>query len=397
MNTTAPVPMRTRSERDGELVVTLDYLSMRLLRPMPIEIRNESMALVKRIEPDHPVELAEGLYQISAVLHDGLEYRRIANVKASARSEVQLAPDESGRAFASSLDEPPSIPVTTRPRIKSDGLPSAAESSAPREPGRGVTRRQADLHGEDYLAFNVPSYFTVNETTRITLDRLQSAAIVSVGETEWTLRGSDLHQGVASASVSVDGVLWRISLPLSSEHEQCLLRIDPRLSSTPVTAWIAPDRTTASALQNMLLKGEYSALVPLAERATDLLRHKYDDPTGASLGALILHKVGRLAPYTDWLENLARDFSWIPDSKVFLASLLVDDREDLYRALELAIDAATTQMLFSETLSILLDMLRRWPYPEMTEPHRTLIEDLARDCVYVSSTSLFLCRPLVTL
>jgi hypothetical protein len=220
--------------------------------------------------------------------------------------------------------------------------------------------------------------------------------VVSVGDDagEWRLRGEGAFETMPNAIVRVGDVAWQISLPVNLGDGQCLLRVDPGNARTPVTAWIAPERTMAGALQNMLLKGEYTALIPVAEQAIELLRSKYQDPTGAALGALILHKVGGLQPYALWLENLARDFAWIPDGNVLLASLLVQDHQQLERALKLALDASSKLLLHAETYSILLDMLRRWPDPGMTAPHRATIDSLARQGAYVAWGSLFLCNAI---
>ena len=201
-----------------------------------------------------------------------------------------------------------------------------------------------------------------------------------------------MPHGVATATVRVADTAWRISLPLGPGDGECLLRVDGANARAPVTAWIAPERTMVAALQNMLLKGEYAALVPVAEQAIELLRSKYQDPTGATLGALILHKVGRLKPYASWLENLARDFAWIPDGNVLLASLLVEDHQQLDRALQLALSACARRLLHAETHAILLDMLRRWPDRGAMEAHRGAFETLARQRAYVARGSLYLCN-----
>ena len=51
-----------------------------------------------------------------------------------------------------------------------------------------------------------------------------------------------------------------------------------------------------------------------------------------ALGGLTLHRYGRLRERQDWIENLARDFAWIPDGRILLAALLMNDRECFARA-----------------------------------------------------------------
>jgi hypothetical protein len=349
MNTTVPTMMREQPDEYGELRVTLGTQSTQPNSAAPIEIRDENMKLVQRAGSDDLVKLSAGIYQISAVLQDGIEHRRIAKVKPLAICEVELVANES----IPEEQVPEQVHMT--PRVK----PTAAM-----------------------------------EPPRTQLPELEGAIVVGGGTSEWRLRGADVTNSVPHATIHLDHATWRISLPLNRDDGECLLRIATNHRSAPLRAWIAPERTTPRALQNMLLKGEYAALIPVTEQAVELLRSKYQDPSGASLGALILHKVGGLAPYADWLENLADDFDWLPDSKVFLASLLVDDHQQLDRALDLALSAGKKRLLFAETHSILLDMLRRWPGRTMTEPHRAEIDALARLGAYIDSTSLFLCHSI---
>jgi hypothetical protein len=78
-----------------------------------------------------------------------------------------------------------------------------------------------------------------------------------------------------------------------------------------------------------------------------LLAEKYSDPTGAALGALILYKVGRLGGWTGWVENLVRDFEWLPDGKILLANLLFDRKERTELALQLALRASRQTILYN--------------------------------------------------
>jgi hypothetical protein len=146
----------------------------------------------------------------------------------------------------------------------------------------------------------------------------------------------------------------------------------------------------ANALQNMMAAGYMFKAADMAKDAVGLLRDKYDDPTGAALGALILYKFGRLGSWQSWMENLVRDFDWLPDGKVMLAKLLYDADTDRDRALELAIRASSQRMLYSESYSILLDMLRRWPRAVDEMARKEAVDRLASRASYIDWESICL-------
>jgi len=132
----------------------------------------------------------------------------------------------------------------------------------------------------------------------------------------------------------------------------------------------------ANALQNMMASGYVLDAAGVADQAVELLGAKYQDPTGAALGGLILLKTGRLARWTSWIENLARDFGWIADGKVLLASLLAKEDDERGRALELAMEASQQRLLFSESFSLLLDLLRRWSKGEERDRRHQAIKGM---------------------
>lgn len=439
------------AEATGTLRVALGTQSMQFNRTAPVEIRDENMALVQRIESGAEVALPPGLYQVSAVLQDGAEYRRIAKVEAGGTCEVTL---DSGTARAASAAAPerpalvkriraampasaavaappPPMPAPPpQPRPEPVGAlppimarPSASRptptGAAPPDVGSIINRtmrvlkrvvRPAASTAASQSATSAPPPSpqpapppppaptppppppppASSEPALVSLQGAQSLRQLPDG---WFLTGEQgVPAGIPTAEVRVGDTTWRVSLPLNPGQGDCTVQVAPANTRLPVTAWIAPDRTMTAALQNMLLNGEYEALAPVADQAIELLRSKYQDPTGAALGALILHKVGKLSTYVAWLENLARDFPWIPDGDVLLASMLVQEHRELDRALQLAVSAAQRRMLLSESYSILLDMLRRWPDRAAIAPHRAIVEDVARRGAYVAWGSLFFCH-----
>jgi hypothetical protein len=139
------------------------------------------------------------------------------------------------------------------------------------------------------------------------------------------------------------------------------VRIDEAAGGARAGAWISPERTVGNALQNMLGTGHFGQAAAMADKAIELFRSKYEDPTAAALGALVLQRAGRLDRFRSWVENLARDFPWLPDGKVLLAAQLVGTRSERERARALVAQASTQRILYTESYSILLGLLRRWP------------------------------------
>jgi hypothetical protein len=143
---------------------------------------------------------------------------------------------------------------------------------------------------------------------------------------------------------------------------------------------------------NMLASGQLRHAVDMAGGVADLFRQKYRDPTGAMLGALILHKVGQLDNYEAWIENIVSDFSWIPDGKILLASLLISRQENLARAWQLLQEASEQRILYTESYSILLGLLRRWPREDESVSRQEIIAELAWHSPYIDWDSICLSR-----
>lgn len=199
---------------------------------------------------------------------------------------------------------------------------------------------------------------------------------------------------VPTALIQYGNRTFRISLPTSPERgfpeNVCVVKIEETHSGARINAWIAKERTVANALQNMLASGYMVNAADLASKAVELLQYKYSDPTGAALGALILYKVGQLGTRLGWVENLARDFDWLPDGKVLLARLLFNNEADRERALDLAIKASSQRMLYTECYSLLLDMLRRWPRSINRDDRRHAVDKLATQATDVDWESICL-------
>ena len=91
----------------------------------------------------------------------------------------------------------------------------------------------------------------------------------------------------------------------------------------------------------------------------------------------------RLDRWTDWVENLALDLSWLPDGAAILARLLFDKQSSSDRALELAIGASRRRMLYTESYSLLLDLFRRWPKEASSQVKDVALCFMAHQAPYI--------------
>lgn len=314
----------------GKLAIDIETDSIYFGINVPLQIRDNKMQVVERPATDREFNLDPGLYQVSAVLEDGQEHSKLIEVKSNETTSVKLGTRQSSRPSKAAIE------ALSRP------MPPPSFTDA-------------------MLALR-PS---IPESDEMELVGLEGADVATVGVERWRFTAKSPAEIVPTATFEVSGHRTILSLPTSPgggmTENSCVVR--PKYANRRVipTAWISPDRTVANAFMNMLAAGNVRHAAGMAKEASDLLRDKYSDPTGATLGALILHKVGLLRDRESWLKNLANDFAWIPDGRVMLASLYFRKREKLDEAMQLALEASGQRMLYTDSYSILLDLLRRWP------------------------------------
>lgn len=335
----------------------------------PIEVRDSKMRLVKRAKFERQLDLPAGLYEVSAVLEDGRRHSQVVQIKDGEQTLVELGISEQSKA-----PERPAqfrlldMPAYERPRYtqKMESLPDAGA-----ELETGTVAQLMDVQG---------------------------ASLMRETRTLWVFECAPELDSVPTALFQINDRKMRISLPISPEREfpynSCVVQVQETRTRAHANAWIAPERTVANALQNMLASGYVLHAAEVAVDAVELLRYKYSDPTGAALGALILHKVGRLGMWTDWVENLAGDFEWLPDGKVMLAILWHTDQSRMDQALDLALQASAQRMLYTESYSLLLDLLRRWPRESDHEARQQAIGELASRAPDVDWESICLSQVL---
>jgi len=349
----------------GTIQVNLESDSVFFNHNVPIEIRDSQMRLVQHSGRDRQFELPVGLYKISAVLEDGNKHDKLVQIKADVPTQVVLGAKEAPR----------------QARPASRGMKTRAETyQRPQFTKRSEERSMS----EDQQDPMRPAQFIES----------QGCLLLRETRTMWIFECSPSLDEVASAVFQIDDKTTTISLPVSPEaytpSGACAVKIEENRTGSHAHAWIAPERTVANAMQNMLSSGYVLEAAGVADEAVDLLRDKYADPTGAVLGALILHKTGQLRRLQGWVENLANDFDWLPDGKVLLATLLYDDSSTQDAAMELALAASQQRMLFSENFSLLLDLLRRFPSESYRSERTEAIESLATMNPFVDWESICL-------
>jgi hypothetical protein len=336
----------------GKLHVELKSDSYFFGQNIPIEVRDSAMRLVERPSVKRRFSLPPGLYEVSAVLEDGRRHRALVQVKAGETAPVTLGAEvETTELKSSTGTTSRSMPRYERPRF---------------------TRKMASE--EPLLARDMAAPAELFEVTGASL-------VGDATRSPWQFECADDVDAIPTAHFRIGDRTRLISLPISPEHGSPSHACTVTLNETStlgfqLNAWISPERTVANALQNMMASGYVLDASEVADQAVELLGAKYQDPTGAALGGLILLKTGRLERWTSWIENLARDFDWIADGKVLLSSLLAKEGNEMGRALELAIEASRQRLLFSESFSLLLDLLRRWSKGEERDRRNQAIEEM---------------------
>ena len=80
------------------------------------------------------------------------------------------------------------------------------------------------------------------------------------------------------------------------------------------------------------------------------------------------------------------------DGKILLASLLVNRQENLDRAWQLLQEASEQRILYTESYSILLGLLRRWPREDESVSRQEIIAEVAWHSPYIDWDSICLSR-----
>ncbi len=390
------------SIEQGTLDIRIDSDSMYFKNNIPVRIRDNRMRVLNVPRQQRKFNLTPGVYQVSAVLEDGQEHKHVIRVVSGETASVEMRSESETTPVKRPVElSSRSLKTSGPPRYTkrnesstSRGIPmssGADEQSEAMEQARGPNR-ESTSRGD-----GAPRSNDVNSSRLI---QLSGSHRLDDHENPWMLKCDDGITEVPTAIIEVASPAgphrYTISLPTSphdtDNYNSCVVVIEERYAKPYPAAWISPSRTVANALQNMLAANELHSAKDFADNATELLRSKYQDPTGATLGALVMHKFGILEEKQAWLENLARDFDWIPDAKILFASTLArsldQNEETKSRAFKLAIESSKQRILYTECFSILLDLLRRWPDKLNDTERREAVANLASQAPYIDWNSI---------
>lgn len=298
----------------GSIRIEVPAASFFLSGALPIEVRDAAKRLVARLQGNSTVPVPPGLYSVDVLMPNG-------------RRESQLVRVEPGEdaplRFSYEVTEPLETVRARRIRL----TPGPSEVAL-------VSMDGCTLRAEDGGA--------------------------------WVFEPAENLEAVPVARFSVKSRPVEISLPLNSSGayplNACTVVAEPTMAGFRLRTSFAPERQVSVALDGMLRSGEFLHGLNVMREATELLLYKYEDPPGAALGALVLHRIGHLEERSGWVENLARDFPWIPDGAILLAALLQrdNDGDERNRGLGALLAATEKRPLFTDGLSLAMELLRRW-------------------------------------
>ena len=298
----------------GLLSVRVEDGSTWLTNNLPFVVRDASLTVVGRGTTGSPaMTLPVGLYCVEAVTPRGRSMQELVRVDPATPVDVVVTED-SGKA------------TDTENR---DGMRGAVEA-------------------------------TLTSTT--------ACALLTQDAGGWTFGPDQVLTAVPTATFRLDGRDWTASLPLNpqgrkEDEASCRVELDLSASLPRLGVRFTEQRRVGRAVDGMLRHHEVMAGAELLDQAASLLLAKYSDPASAALGGLTLHRYGRLRERQDWIENLARDFAWIPDGRILLAALLMNDRDARAhtRGLGLLLEATEARPLYTDGMALATDLLRRWP------------------------------------
>jgi hypothetical protein len=314
---------------NGLLRVLVDDNSAWLSSNLPFVVRDASLTVVARGKAGEPaLSLPVGLYSVEAVTPRGRAMQELVRVDPDAEADVVVT-DESG---------------SDRYDDEAAGMRGAAEAELAETSGCQLLVEDASgwTFGPDQVLTAVPT------------------ATFRVGEREWT----------ASLPLNPQG--------RNDDEATCRVELDVSGGQTRLGVRFTSQRRVGRALDGLLRHNEVMVGGELLDEAAELLLGKYLDPAAATLGGLTLHRFGRLRERQRWVDNLARDFPWIPDGRILSAALLMNSTgSDEQAGLDLLLAAAEARPLYTDGLALATDLLRRWPGTDRAAERTKRLEHLA--------------------
>lgn len=353
----------------GRLELRVDDDSVWVTENLPYVVRDASSAFVceGRTGSRPVVDLEAGYYSVELLTPAGEPRTEVVEVRAGETVPVVVVDDGVADHAA-----PAPPPVAAPPRAdQSMAPPPMAPPSmppAPKSAGRWRSLWPRARRHRPVAPSPAPPPPPRRQPPGILLDT--DGCTAREDDDGWVFTPDEHLHGVPTARFRLDDpVPWVVSLALNpaaqgqDELRRCRVRVQ-QMAGEPdrPVATFSHERRVSRLLEGIVRHHQLGSTDMIRE-ASELLLSKYHDPPAAALGGLTLHRLGRLRGRQDWVENLARDFSWLPDGQVLCAALLMhdDDPAERDRGLDLLLEATSQRPLYSDGLSLATDLLRRWP------------------------------------
>jgi hypothetical protein len=323
---------------EGKITVSFNGPSWFLGQNLPVEIRDAGNHLIERAKGPVDMTLPVGLYVVEATLPGGNRHSEVVEIVADAPTTVVLDRD------------------------LGDDVEAAIPAGGPSLVSRGLD--------------DAPPAVLLDYRACVPRDQRGS---------KWTFEPEGTPTQAPWASFAIAGKTVTASLPLNPAGEPektgCTVRFGGRVDGIRLDVGFVAKRRVASTLEGLVKSADLVSTAALFGNAEDVLFTKYGDPSAAALGALTLHRIGRLRERAAWVENLARDFRWVVDGRILLAALLAHDRDEAERARGLTelLAVAPMRPLFADGLALLIQLLRGWPDDSSSQQRRLALEALPVD------------------
>jgi hypothetical protein len=327
---------------------------------VPVEVRDENLALVQTARAGDQVELPTGTYVVSAVLPTGEKQAEVVKIDPGDELEVLFTPEPG------TIETPPPEPLERLGPAERRFEPWFLRFLPPeRAPGIRVREASASDAG-----------LTVALDLEARADGVTFAQVARAGEVP---------------------VSFALPIAPATLSAVCELRVTSGERLLPAVSLGRVGELHSVA--EYLTRGYFEAAAGVVVDAELLLQGKVSDPIGAAVGGYALLRAGTLEPLHDWPGNLSNWFAWLPDGAV-IAGEQARRQEDHATALtELEAAAARGLPIFSDGFSILLSRLGEYARSEtrtkgVTKPRvraaETHATDLAALAPFVDYSSLVL-------
>jgi hypothetical protein len=356
----------------GQLNISVDVDSPVLQDSLPLVVRDAHLAVVHEgTVGGTDIYLPEGLYSVEVTAPDGALSSSVVRVRTHETVRVRVPGN-------TQLPTAPPIGVTW----------AGGAFRGPPDVGDLFIRRSRGL--------GVRGGSPVNVTPVATLVEARDCSVLELSAGGWEFLPEKPATTVATAVFALGRKRVEMSLAVNPEANRADLaacRVDQvpdRDGVDRLRMSFPPGRSLCTTLAGLLRNNAASSAVNLLADATEALMSKYDDPTGAALGALTLHGLGRLNPRATWVANLARDFPWLPDGRILDAALSMKSYKSLERqaGLQSLLSATTRRPLYTDGLSLAMELLRRWPDEDSAPARQERLDGLADYVAYADWDSV---------